>query len=397
MKLRLLKIAFFGAFILAGLGSAAASPRQARPLHSPELGDYSTLRWNPTKVTQYLPPYTGASTWDISMTTDYAYDANGQVISETTYNSMGTPQQRTEYVYDSMVPSMVVKRTVLTYANGSWIPAGWGGESVTVERNAQGNIVKAVETESDRQTTTMLVEYGADNRPVTITINDSDGDHGVYSDIVWERYDGQFVIFDDMDDMIRTITSGNAVKSCTYTDRETRETLTVEYLPNAYSYVCREVELYGSDAETTETTGTITITDENGSYEVVEEEKQWHNNNPAYVETERMTESYTFDKFGICLEEVTTETNEPTMRRTTAVTYSPATGLPATAVYTSGMYTTKYVFEGGTSAITTVEADDASSDAPAEYYTLQGVRVDNPESGIYLVRRGTTVSKVLVQ
>lgn len=37
------------------------------------------------------------------------------------------------------------------------------------------------------------------------------------------------------------------------------------------------------------------------------------------------------------------------------------------------------------------------ADAPAEYYNLQGVRVANPGAGLYLVRRGTTVTKELVK
>lgn len=39
---------------------------------------------------------------------------------------------------------------------------------------------------------------------------------------------------------------------------------------------------------------------------------------------------------------------------------------------------------------------EAEADAPAEYFTLEGLRVANPEKGrIYIVRRGTDVSKIL--
>ena len=48
----------------------------------------------------------------------------------------------------------------------------------------------------------------------------------------------------------------------------------------------------------------------------------------------------------------------------------------------------------GEVAITDTEADDA--DIPAEYFTLQGIRVDAPASGLYIVRRGTRVAKVLL-
>lgn len=50
---------------------------------------------------------------------------------------------------------------------------------------------------------------------------------------------------------------------------------------------------------------------------------------------------------------------------------------------------------GGTNAIEAVEAADA--DAPVEYFNLQGVRVANPEGGIFIRRQGSNVSKVIVK
>lgn len=47
-----------------------------------------------------------------------------------------------------------------------------------------------------------------------------------------------------------------------------------------------------------------------------------------------------------------------------------------------------------TSAVTEIEA---SENVPAVYYNLQGVRVANPDNGIYIVRRGDKVSKELVK
>ena len=47
------------------------------------------------------------------------------------------------------------------------------------------------------------------------------------------------------------------------------------------------------------------------------------------------------------------------------------------------------------SGIEDIEAGD--SDAPAEYYTLNGIRVANPENGLYIKRQGGKVTKVLVK
>lgn len=44
-----------------------------------------------------------------------------------------------------------------------------------------------------------------------------------------------------------------------------------------------------------------------------------------------------------------------------------------------------------------VNAAVAESNAPVEYYNLQGVRVDNPQPGIYIRRQGSKVSKVLLK
>lgn len=44
-----------------------------------------------------------------------------------------------------------------------------------------------------------------------------------------------------------------------------------------------------------------------------------------------------------------------------------------------------------------VDAIAAEENAPAEYYNLQGVRVANPDNGIYIVRRGSKVSKTVIR
>ncbi len=46
------------------------------------------------------------------------------------------------------------------------------------------------------------------------------------------------------------------------------------------------------------------------------------------------------------------------------------------------------------SAIDDIEADN---NAVVEYYTIQGVRVDNPSNGLYIKKQGNKVSKVVVK
>ncbi len=44
-----------------------------------------------------------------------------------------------------------------------------------------------------------------------------------------------------------------------------------------------------------------------------------------------------------------------------------------------------------------VDSIDADNDAAPEYYTIQGVRVANPEKGLYIVKKGNKVSKEFIR
>ncbi len=44
-----------------------------------------------------------------------------------------------------------------------------------------------------------------------------------------------------------------------------------------------------------------------------------------------------------------------------------------------------------------IEAVSVDTDAPAVYYNLQGVRVENPSGGVYIKRQGNTVTKVEIR
>ena len=48
-----------------------------------------------------------------------------------------------------------------------------------------------------------------------------------------------------------------------------------------------------------------------------------------------------------------------------------------------------------TTAINSVDAD--VTDAPVEFYNMQGMRVDNPVCGFYIMRCGNVVKKVYVR
>ncbi len=53
------------------------------------------------------------------------------------------------------------------------------------------------------------------------------------------------------------------------------------------------------------------------------------------------------------------------------------------------------LYKDENAGVANIAAD--SSNAPAEYYNLQGIRVENPSSGLYIRRQGKTAEKVLVK
>lgn len=61
---------------------------------------------------------------------------------------------------------------------------------------------------------------------------------------------------------------------------------------------------------------------------------------------------------------------------------SPTDGLP------------KLYIEKGSSAISAVAAEAVEANAPVEYFNLQGMKVSNPQSGIFIKRQGNKAIKV---
>lgn len=57
------------------------------------------------------------------------------------------------------------------------------------------------------------------------------------------------------------------------------------------------------------------------------------------------------------------------------------------------LYVVNYA-AAGSSAIDNIATD---ANAPVEYYNLQGMRVDNPENGLFIRRQGSKVSKVIIR
>ncbi len=59
-----------------------------------------------------------------------------------------------------------------------------------------------------------------------------------------------------------------------------------------------------------------------------------------------------------------------------------------------GVKNTEYVSGLPTNGIADIVADE---NAPVEYFNLRGIRVENPENGLYIRRQGNKVTKVIVK
>lgn len=56
-----------------------------------------------------------------------------------------------------------------------------------------------------------------------------------------------------------------------------------------------------------------------------------------------------------------------------------------------------WTYPVGGSGVDDIVVDEEASVAAPVYYNLQGIRVVNPESGIYIVRRGNKVTKEFIR
>ena len=68
-------------------------------------------------------------------------------------------------------------------------------------------------------------------------------------------------------------------------------------------------------------------------------------------------------------------------------------------VMTNSQLPNVYIYTKLLNAVSGIEdvVVDSDNNAPVEYYNLQGIKVENPESGVYIRVQGNTVNKVLIK
>lgn len=393
----MLKKLLISAFIVASLPAFASE----NPMCGPELkiGSYSfNIGWNPTKITHYEND--NATSWTVDEVSEYTYTPDGQVATEIRSDGQGNPLSKAEYSYDSYDPTLVVKKVV-----SNWNGTSWGAEEtkeLDIIRNDAGYIIVAEEKESGN-VKRMEVEYGEDNCPVKIVVisdyGTPDAKTGVYFDLIWNRFNGKsFVFFEDLDNFVKMIPTNYSIKQAYYLDEDIQSF--EEYTQSLYvkfsgtknrDFEYRFVEI--GKYIITQAEGRYTSLDEYGSFEFSEYEIQDDADHPATCDSYEVSTRVEKDMFGLVLNYMNStymnkkETHSE--RCHYAVGYDADTGFP---IGYSNNRTDKYLFSGEDSGVTGIELD---TNLPTEYFTIDGVPVVEPADGIYIVRQGDKVFKVL--
>lgn len=397
-----------------------------------EITDWDTMtgNWGEPNTTTYTYNNAGqiTSESDIYNKTEYEYDADGRCVRITRYYGIDgpvVPTEKTEFSYDTVVKNFVTEEKQYQYDYNKWELTN--GSRTVITRNADKNITQIKgqwyslysETTGWQDESLVEIGYGTDKKANTIKLYDYEDSKPMPEaelvDIVWDRTDGQIVsIFSDDDTNIflgpNRIKSAKGVAAYTY-----------PYAGDIYYNVEYKAENAGFKMTAT-MNGVLysytdyTVLDANGSYttEEFEIDYDYDDDTDTYVPDDPQldVETKIYDAYGIVLKESYIsyidgdKTNGiDSQNETTAdVTYDATHGYPLE-------YTVRSSYDGNVpenrehvvfsdyydviaAGVTDVEVDE---NAPVEYYNLQGVRVENPTTGLYIRRQGNSVSKVVIR
>ena len=425
---------------LTGLAIPAAAKDSAK-FFKPQTVSYQyymphSPSWGDMNVEKYTYNSDGSlnTLEETGQKTVYTYNSDGNVAKVevlNVYNGANKPVSITEYEYDPIIKNFVVSETEYFY-QGKEEPLYTTGNGTEITRNDAGNITKVRtynisngnKAYDDEQ---MTVTYGSDNQATTVTFEKIKTKNGQtvseieeqWSDIVWNTTDGQILSMecDDIDSDMYF--SANRVASATVTseDRPEPATFTATYDGDSYHSLLtmgnekiREITFNCIEKFTPREEF-----DESYSYTADIYEVEYDENNGQYYIESRVSkkESNTADQFGFCLlnEQTTTEYKQSgnqteTETKKTDVTYDDQSGLPIQAAKWEKEDSDKdfkpvslYFFSDyvnvDPSGVSVIQPDD--SDASTEYFDLQGVRVSNPEGGIFIRHQGSTTQKVFIK
>lgn len=430
--------------LLSGLAlSALAIPASAADstkaqFYKPQTVSYQyymahSSSWGNMNVEKYTYNADGtvATLDETGQKTVYTYNADGNLIKEevfSVYNDATKPITVTEYEYDPVVKDFVISETEYFY-QGNSEPLYTTGNGTEITRDSDGNITKVRtynisngnKTYDDEQ---MTVAYGSDGKATTVTFEKLKTKNGQtvseieeqWTDIVWNTTDGQILSMDCDDPDSDMYFSANRVTSATVTSEDLPQAATFTATYDGDSY--HSLLMIGTDRVREITFNAIEKFspreefDECWSYTAETYEVEYDNDNGQfYIESRTSSkETNTADAFGFCLlNEVTTTDYKSTGDTTetesekTEVIYDDQTCLPIQAAKyekddddkdfkpVSLYFFSDYV-NVNPAGVSAIQPDD--SDAPVEYFDLRGIRVTEPNDGIFIRRQGNSTEKV---
>lgn len=401
--------------------------------------------------TSYTTTYNGQGLPAIELDTDaasgqiirtsYTYDSEGRIVERLREVSEGEGEPFENYMllkreYDPRMTSLIISNI-----EKNWYDGGWNRDSNsyrrTVTRNTEGNVTEVVVStifgDEVVPVERMFVEYGADGKATRIYnqtyVDDPFGAEGPswedgeeYSDIEWLETDGQFP------EMSTFCIGPNRFKKAKYTSEGMYiGEINVEY--SGVNYTATLVNEEGTNVEK------FSVTDDFGGYELSITLSGEDEGDPFEMVT---YESASYDRWGhdlailaydsatfggeteVYLNEWVRGKVEMAENKDYPASYTRqeyveepldeeypdeeedeylAPGKLRIPEMPAGTWENTYRIEytewTDLSGLGSVGAD--SDNAPAEYFNLQGMRVDNPSKGIFIKRQGSKVTKLILR
>lgn len=383
------------------------------------------------------------SHWNESETQNYKYDEDGRVISsgteynytELTYNEFGQVATASTYMvedgvarlvnlqemeYDSKVHDFLIKTT----NTGEWY-TGVAGTQIT--RNEDGNVVSVRDywSNSDGEinfsSDELVIKYGADGYATELynayRYADEVEIEDHITDVTWHNTDGQIFSL-EFDDYNSDLFFGrNRIASCTAIDEEwpLPATLTVSYDGISYHSLLEMTNgerLAEFDYKSDDAFGSFTCEEYEVDYDSDDEDGEVI----YYIDYARnVTRTEKYDRFGLklvdgCSSVYHYEDEEDETYSEygyAAVNYDEEYGYPLVYIWLYknewdeapvNQQRIEYSDYQSFSGVENVETDATdATDATEEYYNLNGIRVSNPTSGLYIVRQGNRVAKRVIR
>lgn len=350
-----------------------------------------------------------------TIVTEYTYNEHGKQTSRLSKISTDgvnfDNSARTIFQYDPILPDLITARTEWMWMNNAWQLVG-NNYRRSVKRDEKGNVVFveiAVLFNGYYDPTERLeITYGEDGKAsmlhsTSLAYNYDTNeyywvDNSTVKDIVWENTDGQIT------DVDKLFIGGNRVRSALRIVHELdyQMQINAQYVEGSEAYTANVVLTDGNGS----VDGTVVYTPlENGGYRATTttsypDGNEVTNEEVAYDSWGYLTKSYADSKEG----------NNPLVieEDTKGVVEYDTDGVPTAYEVSQTFYDdpesplTEYMFRAEFSNYCDVTASvgslPADSDTPAEYYSLQGQRLINPQKGCICIRvQNGKASKVVVR